>query len=33
VTSSDDNYIEFGLEILRVGHTFKISIMTKARCS
>jgi len=33
VTSPDDNYIEFGLEILRLGHTLKISIATNVRRS
>jgi hypothetical protein len=28
VTGTDDNYIELGLEILRLGHTLKISITT-----
>src|ERR1700682_1257000 len=33
VTSSDDNYIKLGLEILRLGHTLKISIATNTRRS
>jgi len=33
VTGPDDNHIELGLEILRLGHTLKISIATNTRRS
>jgi hypothetical protein len=33
VAGPDDNYIELGLEILRLGHTLKISIATNTRLS
>src|ERR1700687_5303049 len=33
MTGPDDNHIELGLEILRLAHTFKISVATKCRRS